>query len=398
MKAYRLLTDRRVEPFGESPRECLILNRTLDAWQRDALAARRTVLEDVRDISEILDHDEHLVFRDDLLFSAELVDEFVTRSRQARRPASCRLKQGVFTDHAVVAAQEVVPHGESFEYPLFYAPRVDDRALDPTSVVVDPDERILSFSVPEHVFGRRDLRFAVSRKFLFALDHWSVVWAANMACLRLSCGKLLRARPGALLSAVIAARSFDRWKVLRAQTRVGRRCDVHATAYVENSVLGDRVSVGAGAVIRNCVVGEDTALRDGVRLEFSVVGSGSLIVNGAAVLHSVLYPETMSNARFMNCCVTGRRSFVAGHVALSDFRFDGRTILVQQGGASVDTGLRVLGSCLGHGAFLGSGCVVAPGEEVPSGQRRVADPVDGFRLVAKRGGPTGGLPEMGRAS
>jgi UDP-3-O-[3-hydroxymyristoyl] glucosamine N-acyltransferase len=133
--------------------------------------------------------------------------------------------------------------------------------------------------------------------------------------------------------------------------------------------LGDNVRVGAGAVITGSLVGDNSVIDNSVTMYFSVVGSRCSIGSGATIRFSVLYPEILTVARFINMALCGRDAFLGDGVTLCDYRIDGRNVTVMKDGMQVDTGSRVSGVCLGHGVYLAAGCVVAPGRAIPNGMR-----------------------------
>lgn len=162
------------------------------------------------------------------------------------------------------------------------------------------------------------------------------------------------------------ARSFNKWKILRQLNKIGRNCDIHPAAYVEKSIIGDGVAVGAGVVIRESVIGDGSFIGNGVIVEESVIGEGSTILNGH-ILYSVLYPHSFSVAEMVPASLVGKDTFMGLNSTLTDFRFDGKNVTVLKNGVVVDSGNTFLGSCLGHGVYLGSGCIVAPGRSIPNG-------------------------------
>ena len=107
MNAYMVGSNRKVEPFGEHPRECLICNRTLSSHQKDALAAENTSLVPVADLNGIQDDGEYLVFDDYLYFTPELLREFLERSRKMQCPTVAALKPGVSKLRCMAATQSV---------------------------------------------------------------------------------------------------------------------------------------------------------------------------------------------------------------------------------------------------------------------------------------------------
>jgi len=162
--------------------------------------------------------------------------------------------------------------------------------------------------------------------------------------------------------------SFNRWKILSQLNKIGEKCDIHPTAYIEGSTIGDNVTVGAGAIIKESVIGKDAFIGNGVIIEESVVGEKSTILSGH-ILYSVLYPGTFTVTQFISASLIGRDTFLGAGVNLADFRMDGKSVMVMRDGIKVDTGNTFVGVCMGHEVYLGAGCIVAPGRIIPNGMR-----------------------------
>jgi NDP-sugar pyrophosphorylase family protein len=162
--------------------------------------------------------------------------------------------------------------------------------------------------------------------------------------------------------------SFNKWKILRQLNKIGSNCDIHPTAYIEGSTIGDNVAIGAGTTIRQSVIGKGAFIGNGVVVEESVIGENNTILNGH-IMFSVLYPGTFSFTNILSTSLIGRDTFIGGGVILSDFRFDGKSVSVMKNGNKVDTKNTFIGVCLGHGVYLGAGCIVAPGRMIQSGIR-----------------------------
>lgn len=382
MKAYILPKQEKIEPLGDCARDCLIGNKPLKQLQ---VATFRAVgLEPIyaADLSHVTDDGEHVVLSDNLYFSAELLREFIARSRQRKTATLCALKKGGFTLRAAVNVQNVAIRPDYIEYDLRYLPEAKD-VNDCWAVVIDPDELHASIPMPVHMCGSDKYAIPMTDKFVIQIDHWVNLWVANIVAALALGARLRKSSKIRQLFLALKARSFNQWKVLRRTNVVGDNCDLHPTAYREGSIIGDGVSLGAGAIVRNSIIGDNVSIGNGVVIEESVVGDGCVILNGRLIF-SVLYPRSFSVAEMITASFVGRDAFIGLNSTITDFRFDNRNVTVFKDGELVDSGNRFLGSCLGHGVYLGSGCVVAPGRSIPCGLRlalaedkTIRDPLDG---------------------
>jgi len=107
-------------------------------------------------------------------------------------------------------------------------------------------------------------------------------------------------------------------------------------------------------------------IANNVNVSYSVIGDGCHIRDGACIQYSVLYPGAFVACSFLNCSFMGRDTFIGDGTTLTDFRFDGKNVTVLKDGVSVDSGNMFLGGCLGHGVYVGSGVILAPGREIPN--------------------------------
>ena len=119
MKAYILMSNKTIEPFGEHPRDCLIVNRKLMSLQKEALYGAGHKIEPVSNITEIKDSEEHIIFVDSLYFTRELLVEFITRSRKLNQYTVCAAVPGITTLRTVTNTQDVVHYPDRIEYGLY---------------------------------------------------------------------------------------------------------------------------------------------------------------------------------------------------------------------------------------------------------------------------------------
>jgi acetyltransferase-like isoleucine patch superfamily enzyme len=208
---------------------------------------------------------------------------------------------------------------------------------------------------------------------LIQVDHWTNLWAANIATRLAEVARLMKSSKPKLLGLALKARSLNKWSVLHRVNKIGKNCDIHPTAYIEGSTIGDNVIIGAGSVIRLSVIGDGSAISSNVTIESSILGEECTLDSGCTVFFSVLYPRTISLSRLILMSLCGRDTFISDLSGLADFRFDGKRIEVMKNGVPVNTGILNLGSCIGHEVYLGGGCWVAPGTAISSGLRIVPE-------------------------
>lgn len=394
MKAYIVSQEVKISPLGDYARCCLIGNKPVEQLQVKTLRALGLESVFITHRFEITDYEEHIILNDNLYFSEELLREFISRSRQARVATVCALKRGEITLRTAVSVQDVAIHQDHVEYGLYYLP---DSTSDDAhqAIVIDPDALHAAIAMPSHMCDSNRYEIPVTDKFVIQIDHWVNLWIANIVAALEVGAQLGNSSRLKQLFLAIKAHSFNQWRILRRMNIVGDNYDIHPTAYIEGSVVGSNVSLGAGSIIRNSVIGDNVSIGNGVVVEQSVVGDNCVILNGRLIF-SVFYPGTFSVAEMVTASFVGSESFIGLNSTMTDFRLDGQNVSVLKDGRLVDSSQRFLGACLGHGVYLGSGCIVAPGRSIPCGFRLALSEdrvvrkqlggdhaIEGYRLVKK---------------
>jgi len=369
MKAYLMHSDKKIDPFGDHPGDCLIGNRKLRHIQESTLEGLGIPIERVPSAAEIKDEDEHVVLTDSLFFTGELMEEFIVKSRVDGGSTVCSLKPCVATTRSVVAAQDVSVRPERIEFGLRYAPPAHRRAEHEHPLIIDAD-RTESLPMPEHMTGSTGgYHLPMTARLIVQVDHWTNLWGANIGSLLAEAARLLAASKMKQLGLALKARSLNPWKVMQQTNKIGRNCDIHPTAYIEGSTIGDNVVIGAKTTVRESIVGDGTYLGDNSTVHISVLGEGCNLQSGSLTEFCVLYPGVCSNDRVIAISMVGRDCFIAGNVIFTNFRLDKKNIMIKKGSDLIDSGNVFLGSCVGHNVYLGAGCVIAPGRTIPNGTR-----------------------------
>lgn len=326
----------------------------------------------VSDVASINDPASHLIIEDRLYFSRELVAEFLARARARKVTARCALPSGPFSRYAAVPLQGVPFIDGSYAYELRYEPGAAARRM-PVNIVIGAEQGSESLTGARRMQPMPEPRLPISERALIRVDHWANLWAANLAALAVGAARARKAK-WRLLRLALKARSLNQWNVLRASNVVAPECDIHPTAYIEDSRIGRGTRIGAGAVVRGSWIGDNCHILNRATVERSVLGDGAQVTNGCTAQFAVLYPGhlTMSNRVSFSLC--GRDSVLGDGATLETFRIDSEPVQVLKGAAAVQSGLPFLGSCLGHGAYLGAGCVLGPGRTIPNGWRIGREP------------------------
>lgn len=356
MKAYILIEkDAKIEPFGEHPRSCLIANKTLCSWQREALISLGIGYQ----IAETAGcpENEHLVFGETLYFTPEFLSHFITKSRKAGVPTVCALKSGVATKRSAVELQNVERFSDHVRLKLWYFPEKSRKVSHPYPILMDCDQFDCRVPVPDHMCGDgKGYAVPMTDSFAIQIDHWVNLWAANIFTVLANIARIRK----------MPKWKSAPWKIFRGLNRIGKGCKIHRTACIEASVLGDNVTIEAGAIVRASIIGNNVHIGNGVVVEESVLGEGCKLLHGH-ILFSAFGLGTFSVSNFISASLTGNDCFIGANATFCDFRFGGKNVLALKSSEKIDSGNVFLGCCFGNKAHIGGGCVIAPGRVVPNG-------------------------------
>ena len=367
MKVYIVQNENEIEPFLENAKDVLIGNEKLSIIQKKAFSKLNLVPIQINDINKISDADEHLVLGEEIYFSADLLKEFINKSRKLNCETVCAVKKGIFTLRTFVNTQEIKSSNDYIEYNLRYYPTKNKKG-EPQIVIFDLDQSLENVPMPKHISSDGKYLIPLIDKPIIQINHWSNLWAANLMSILSNMARLQKTNKIKLFIKALKNFSFNKWKIASSLNKIGKNCDIHPTAYIEGSIIGDNVIIGAGTVIRESNIGDNSLIGNGVIIETSVVGDNCTILNGH-VLYSVLFPNTLSVTHMISTSIIGKNCFIGSGAVLTDFRFDNKTIAVVKNNKKIDTENTFLGCCLGNNVYFGAGCVIAPGRALPNNTR-----------------------------
>lgn len=385
MQAYLLETGRRISPFDEPVGEMRVHNRRLRDHQTEILESLGCQVRAIDEPSAVRES-PCLVIHDDVYFTYHAAASFLRAVRKQERSRASPI-QGAGRNFA--AALSVSPLTERF-VPSFQGRQIERdgtrlrafdfyylRQCDFAAPLADQAEPL---NVPHRLMIRRwrvnryfdpsgSVSLPMSAVAMCPVQHWSSLLAANILGMPSFVLRALAQSPmrTAALPLAIAWRTGSLWPSrLRGKLYVaGRGCKVHPTAHVEGAVLGRGVRIGPNTVVRGAVLADRVEIGPGAIVECSTLGEKAT-VNGNVTLRScVVGDEANIGAFFTQLSVVGRGAALCPTSAMFDFNLRG-TVNVTFDGRTVASGSRLLGGCVGHGAFLGAEVVMAPGQELPN--------------------------------
>ena len=364
MNAFCVQTTTRVAPFGDSVSEIRVGAQTLAEAQAEALAEAGFTLLDVPPTSGSV-----LLFSDRTWFT----------------PAILRVLRDVEHGRVQIEDQgwlawldETQDMPEAGVYELGISRDGVVPFSDLPAVVLSIEFNDLGLDAPHssmaHAYERP---FRVGDAMVQQIDHWNHIVRVNHLCLaaRMETARAdwesagLFGRMFRILRILWRARSFNGWKIASAMTERGTDVQVHPTAVVEFSVLGDGCDIGPHAVVRGSIIGPGAKVDSHANVNASVVDSGAKVGRFAFLNLCTVYPKAfVSSGDGFQASVFGRESFIAWGATILDLSF-GAPIKIETdgpGSARVSSGHHFLGAAIGHRAVVGHGVKIRYGASVPN--------------------------------
>ncbi|HUY87246.1 MAG TPA: hypothetical protein VMV10_00780 [Pirellulales bacterium] len=397
MQAYILNGERRIAPFEEPPGALRIHNRSLRETQQELLAAAGCRTEAIDDLRAIRIQ-PCLLVHDDLYFTGHALRGFLKAvRRRLRHDAKKKTAEGsaprnfraalacsMLTEHFSPTFQgrrASGPDGQELRaYDLYYLEDHDDAcAVEDQAELLPIPYRLMvqRWRANRYFEPSGSTSLPMSLVALCPIQHWAALITANLlglpGCMVQTARRRLWSTLGLPLRTALRAGSL-RPAYLRGKLYwAGRGCKVHPSAHVEWTLLGNHVRIGPGAVVRASVIADRVEIGPNAIVDGCSIGEKTTI-NGNVTLRScVVGEEANVGAYFTQLSVIGRGAALCPSSGTYDFNLRGNVPVAFQG-RSVTSGSRMLGSCLGHGAFLGAEVTLASGQELPNGCILVRNP------------------------
>lgn len=400
MHAYLLRTHRRITPFDEPAGAMKVHNRTLRETQEEILRSLGCAVEEIGDPAQIQRHPCLVVF-DDVYFTYHALAGFLRSARTGQRGGMVAAGQagghprGRANARAALATSPLTerftptfqgslvqaPAGASCRaYDVYYLEHLDrDQPLEAQAGLLPVKYRLRTRHARASRFFEPSGKFTVpiSPVFFQPVRHWAALVTINLLGMTSFLLRQARLRHGALVSLPLLmlwrAGSLRPSRLRGKVYLAGGGCRVHPTAHVEGVILGDKVRIGAHAVVRGTVIGDQAEIGPGAVVEGCTLGRRAL-VNGNVVLRAASVDDEASiGSYFTQLSVIGRGAVLCPHSGIYDSHLRG-PVSVSFENQTVSSGSRLLGGCLGHGAFLGAEVPLAGGQELPNGCILVRNP------------------------
>jgi carbonic anhydrase/acetyltransferase-like protein (isoleucine patch superfamily) len=242
-------------------------------------------------------------------------------------------------------------------------------------LVIDTEAHEMGYyHVPTHMSNEKgDLVYQVPTKAFCSIEHWvhtvtaNVVFGVYARAARRD--RELESDPGKQLKLLWRA-MLERKQALSSSelVHVGRNCSIDPTAVIRGpTYIGDNVSIGPGAVIDVSIIGDNVDIMTGSQVMLSVISDRCFLPFRAALFMSVMMEDSMvAQNTCLQFCSIGRNTFIGAGNTFTDFNLVPKPIRALSEDRVEETGMPVLGGCVGHNCFIGSGLVVYPARAIES--------------------------------
>lgn len=382
MRAYVVASGLRIAPWGDPVAEVPIGGVPLGARQ-DALLRRFGLdVVHVARLDEVPTDEPRLVTYDHVYYSRRVLKSALSRWKKAGQVASrLALPVGSTFVQRFSALQDFERTAEHALFDLWLLPAgASTASAAPLPVIYA--ERLLSWPVPPRISGTATWVHPVTSSVVFHVRHWLHVLQASLLSIQIRWVDEVVSHPLwalSLLARAAIGRGRLAWRIGGVANRYGRDVDVHPTARVEGSFLGDGVRVGPHALVRGAIVGAGSVIEQAADVSYSVLGQRCFVSKHSLLWAIVAHDEAELCMKGMQMCLVGRGAALTARATPLDV-MPGRALRVRDGDRFVEIDVPVLGACFGHDTFVGADVYTGPGREVPNGTRIVPDPA---RVLSK---------------
>lgn len=382
MRRIILTETSHIAPFNEPARDLRIQNKPLWLWQRDILVAYTTEEREYPnwELARQFETDgvECFVHRDNLFFNQPLIDEFLKRAREGRRPVrlAFQVDDPTMARHVRPLTHSFFQQDDLLLADMWYLPQGLSQSLEAKPLVIDTEPRERGYyHIPPYMateFG--DLVYELPKKVFVLVENWVHIFVADILLGVFARGATVEDKVSAdwVYKLRIMFRSMIEQKQFLSCSEVviiGENCNIDPSAIIKGyTTIGDNVTVNAGVVIDNCIIGNNVTISQGSQLLLSVVGDGCFLPFRAALFMTTLMENTsVAQNTCLQLCVVGRDSFIGAGNTFTDFNLLGGPLktMTQQGSLEA-TDLLILGGCVGHHCRMSSGHVIYAARTIES--------------------------------
>jgi len=156
-------------------------------------------------------------------------------------------------------------------------------------------------------------------------------------------------------------------RVALAWKKVAKNADIHPTAIIEGSVIGEGCRIGAHCVVRYSILGKNVQLHDGAKVEYSCVDDNSWLMHDLVLYRSLVESDVFLIHGPYQFSYFQKQSAAFASIMM-DYRPDNKPIRIGTANGVKDYKGRFLGALLEEKAKVYGGTLTTPGITIPAGK------------------------------
>jgi acetyltransferase-like isoleucine patch superfamily enzyme len=378
VRAYRVASLRRIEPFGDLVRDLYVGTKTIAAWQEEAASACGLELSDVGAIEEARDRPA-IVFSDDVFFTEMALRQFVAAVMAKDGDARIALR-----DSAILRAVSVLDDDPALEdgaaaFDVFHlagraspVKTLEELRARCRPSPIESDEKRIQIRLP-HVTknGAKEIEAPLSARVIARVRHW--VHLLRLSELSVGVTLIDRLRRSPWLALRLKLMRGDAWEKARRINFVDPTARVHPTADLECAVIGPGAVVEAHAHVHRSIVGRDVEIGDHAAIVGCTLAEGVKVLRASYFALCAAMPDSTLASYKAQLSLFGRGVFLTTSAWLIDAKLKG-DVRVKHEARVVSVNTPFLGVCLGHRVTLGAQVTIQAGRAVPNDSLIVAPP------------------------
>lgn len=235
------------------------------------------------------------------------------------------------------------------------------------TLIINLDELSTNIDYPKALTAIDTNKTPLALLMPYSCDHDLLF--ANQIAIFSNLNQHLRKSPLSWIRAIFSRRKVSlnqrislHWK----QTQ--RNTNIHPTAIIEGSIIGEGCRIGAHCVVRYSVLGNNVQLHDGAKVEYSVVDDNSWLMHDLVLYRSLTETEVFLIHGPYQFSFFQKNSAAFANIMM-DYRPDGKAIRINTPTGVRDYQGRFLGALLEEEAKVFGGTLTAPGITIPAGQQ-----------------------------
>jgi hypothetical protein len=356
---YRLRTNKTLFSFGDDIRSVPICGKSLSERQVEAIGQNGGKVVDIASEKEIKEK-QYFIFEDDLLFTREFVKQLILSIKKDAGSKQYGLAENEFNN------RYILPHSLDPQQNLHFAFYFINRELS-TLNLCQIRQKLFDneLFLPNQIV--KGARYYVGRSdcFIGRIASPFHLLQLNLAFNLMRTIPIQGFFPEWMVKKFGSPGSRFYYMALKRMNKIGNNCQIHPSAIIEASVLGDHVIVGANSVIRFSQIGNGSVISDNVALVNCVLGKNNVIANSNYLSFNLLFDNVFLIHGPYQFSVFGKHSAVFA-VINCDIRLDQENIKIPTDVGVLGSNQPLLGIAYGHYSKTGGGNIIAAGRIVPN--------------------------------